>query len=205
MGRQSVGAPMVPGPFDLSPALCYAQTPLCNIDHSAGKKKTKKATNECPIHQGWFGWFWCGANGMQSTNGSKSGCCCMSVGPILCIYIYAVSTGLFLYSGCNLPWFHFNFFGYQWNTGNQNDSIVLNSQSLQRGIGANMTRSVVHKTIKDNDIIIHSFMMSSHWHCTTQPLSAFTHHIVCFHTRTYRDFWGWLYQEHTSTHHHQFT
>lgn len=29
MGRQSVGAPMSPGPFDLSPALCYSQRPLC--------------------------------------------------------------------------------------------------------------------------------------------------------------------------------
>jgi DNA-directed RNA polymerase beta subunit len=29
MGRQAVGAPLPPGPFELSPALCYAQQPLC--------------------------------------------------------------------------------------------------------------------------------------------------------------------------------
>ena len=29
MGRQALGTPLQPGPFDLSPTLCYAQRPLC--------------------------------------------------------------------------------------------------------------------------------------------------------------------------------
>ena len=29
MGRQAVGAMLFPGPFDLSPGLCYPQRPLC--------------------------------------------------------------------------------------------------------------------------------------------------------------------------------
>lgn len=83
MGRQAVGAPLPPGPFELSPALCYAQKPLC----PATVPSASLAATECGLPMG------------QN-------------------FMIAVLP----YGGCN-----------------QNDSIVLNRQSVERGLGMSLS------------------------------------------------------------------
>ena len=48
MGRQAVGAPLPPGPFELAPALCYAQQPLC----PATAPGTSLSDTECGLPMG---------------------------------------------------------------------------------------------------------------------------------------------------------
>lgn len=92
MGRQSVGAPLPPGPFDLSPAMCYAQKPLCGA--ALPGSQVEDIESGQPMGQN---------------------------------LVIAVCP----YGGCN-----------------QNDSVVLNLQSIQRGVGANLafhtTRFDIH-------------------------------------------------------------
>jgi hypothetical protein len=107
MGRQSVGAPLPPGPFDLSPALCYAQRPLCTAALPDSAMEATESAN--PMGQN---------------------------------LVIAVCP----YGGCNR--FCVPLCTVYRGTDPQNDSIVLNAQSLQRGIGVNLafhTTRFVHR------------------------------------------------------------
>lgn len=81
--RQAVGGTMPPGPFDGSPALCYAQKPLC----AATVTETSMDVMECEHPMG------------QNL-------------------VIAVCP----FTGCN-----------------QNDSIVLSEQAVQRGLGSSLS------------------------------------------------------------------
>jgi hypothetical protein len=106
VGRQAVGAPLPPGPFELSPALCYAQRPLCPATVPAGSL----ADTECGL----------------------------PMGQNFVIAVLPRPQSDQLLPGPTLWWLQPTRSASRRNatgTGQQNDSIVLNRQSIERGLG----------------------------------------------------------------------